>query len=183
MKNYSLENIELRSEKIRSIVGNIPASLLRYEVIIVSIILLFLIILLFFIPYNESYSVKLELSNENQKLNQVTDSSGLIHIDYTGNTSNKLKFNAYVKKDIAKKIVIGYKVDVNASNFCYKINFEGIISRTYSLGDIFRIEIECNNIMMLHEYYFNNSDLEGTIILYNQSLYKYFLLSGKLKKH
>lgn len=185
MKNCNLENIELRSEKIRSIIGNIPASLLRYEVVIVLIILLFLFILLFFIPYNESYSVKLELSNENQKLNQVTDSKGLNHIDYTDNISNKLKFKAYVEKDIAKKIVIGQKVDVNASNFWCKINFEAIVSRTYPLseGDLFKIEIESNNFMIFHEHFFYNSDFEGTVILSSQSLYRYFLLSRKLKKH
>ena len=44
------KNFELRSEKVRSIVGQIPSSLVRYGITIIGIVLLFLLVIAYFLP-------------------------------------------------------------------------------------------------------------------------------------
>jgi len=50
------KNFELRSEKVRSIVGQIPSSLVRYGITIIGIVLLFLFVIAYFLPYKQVYS-------------------------------------------------------------------------------------------------------------------------------
>lgn len=50
------KNFELRSEKVRSIVGQIPSSLVRYGITIIGIVLLFLFAIAYFLPYKQVYS-------------------------------------------------------------------------------------------------------------------------------
>lgn len=49
-------NYELRSEKVRSIVGQIPPALVRYGTIILFAVLLALFGIAYFVPYNQVYS-------------------------------------------------------------------------------------------------------------------------------
>ena len=54
--NYELnkdfdENMELRSEKVRQILGEIPSSLMRWGLVIMAIILLGLILVVCLVPY------------------------------------------------------------------------------------------------------------------------------------
>ena len=49
-------SFELRSEKVRSIVGQIPSSLVRYGIMIVGVVLLCLLIVAYFLPYKQVYS-------------------------------------------------------------------------------------------------------------------------------
>ena len=46
---------ELRSEKVRSIVGQIPSSLVRYGITAIGAILLFLLAVAYFLPYKQVY--------------------------------------------------------------------------------------------------------------------------------
>lgn len=47
---------ELRSEKVRSIVGQIPSSLVRYGIAIIGIVLVVLFVVAYFLPYKKVYS-------------------------------------------------------------------------------------------------------------------------------
>lgn len=47
---------ELRSEKVRSIVGQIPSSLVRYGITIIGTVLLYLFVVAYFLPYKKVYS-------------------------------------------------------------------------------------------------------------------------------
>lgn len=55
------KNIELRSEKVRNIVGKVPPLLLRTGIAVISIILISLLITAYFIPYREYRTVEVEL--------------------------------------------------------------------------------------------------------------------------
>jgi hypothetical protein len=57
----SNRDIELRSEKVRNIVGKVPPLLLRLGIAVISIILIFLLIAAYFIPYREYRTVEVEL--------------------------------------------------------------------------------------------------------------------------
>lgn len=49
-------NFELRSEKVRSIVGQIPSSLARYGITAIGFVLLCLLTVAYFLPYKQVYS-------------------------------------------------------------------------------------------------------------------------------
>lgn len=48
------DNIELRSEKVRNIIGKVPPSIIRTGITVISLILLLLLSGAFFVPYPES---------------------------------------------------------------------------------------------------------------------------------
>ena len=58
--------IELRSEKIRHIIGEIPSRIVRYGITIITIVLLVLLVGAYFIPYPETISAKIEMTDRQQ---------------------------------------------------------------------------------------------------------------------
>ena len=58
--------IELRSEKIRHIIGEIPSRIVRYGITIITIVLLVLLVGAYFIPYPETISAKVQMTNAHQ---------------------------------------------------------------------------------------------------------------------
>ena len=58
--------IELRSEKVRHIIGEIPSRIVRYGITIITIVILGLLTGAYFIPYPENISAKIEMANEHQ---------------------------------------------------------------------------------------------------------------------
>ena len=53
-KNESHDKIELRSEKVRNLLGEIPPSLVRWGTLIIVAILLVLLLVVCFMPYPHS---------------------------------------------------------------------------------------------------------------------------------
>ena len=49
-------SFELRSEKVRSIVGQIPSSLVRYGTAVIGLVLAVLLAVFYFLPYRKVYS-------------------------------------------------------------------------------------------------------------------------------
>lgn len=58
--------IELRSEKVRHIIGEIPSKIVRYGITIITIVILGLLAGAYFIPYPETISAKVQMANANQ---------------------------------------------------------------------------------------------------------------------
>ena len=58
--------IELRSEKVRHIIGEIPSRIVRYGITIITIVMLGLLIGTYFIPYPETISAKVHMTNAHQ---------------------------------------------------------------------------------------------------------------------
>ena len=58
--------IELRSEKVRHIIGEIPSGIVRYGITIITIVLLVLLVGAYFIPYPETISAKVQMTNTYQ---------------------------------------------------------------------------------------------------------------------
>ena len=54
-ENKQERSFELRSEKVRSIVGQIPSSLVRYGITAIGATLLFLLAVAYFLPYKQVY--------------------------------------------------------------------------------------------------------------------------------
>ena len=55
-KNKQERSFELRSEKVRSIVGQIPSSLVRHGITAIGVVLLCLLAVAYFLPYKQVYS-------------------------------------------------------------------------------------------------------------------------------
>ena len=53
--------IELRSEKVRNIIGEIPSGIVRYGITIITIVILVLLVGAYFIPYPETISAKVHM--------------------------------------------------------------------------------------------------------------------------
>ena len=58
--------IELRSEKVRHIIGEIPSRIVRYGITIITIVILGLLVGAYFIPYPETISAKVQMTNARQ---------------------------------------------------------------------------------------------------------------------
>lgn len=58
--------IELRSEKVRHIIGDIPPRIVRYGITIITIVILGLLVGAYFIPYPEAISAKVQMTNAHQ---------------------------------------------------------------------------------------------------------------------
>lgn len=58
--------IELRSEKVRHIIGEIPSRIVRYGITIITIVILGLLIGAYFIPYPETISAKVHMISTHQ---------------------------------------------------------------------------------------------------------------------
>lgn len=56
--------IELRSEKVRNIIGQVPSVLLRYGISIIGISLLMLVAIAAFIPYQPSFSTEIKVTQD-----------------------------------------------------------------------------------------------------------------------
>ena len=60
------DNIELRSEKIRNIIGKVPPRLIRVGITDIAFILSALILAAFFVPYPESVKVPVVITGRNE---------------------------------------------------------------------------------------------------------------------
>ena len=58
--------IELRSEKVRHIIGEIPSRIVRYGITIITIVILGLLVGAYFIPYPETISARIEMTDMHQ---------------------------------------------------------------------------------------------------------------------
>lgn len=57
----SRKEIELRSEKVRNIIGKIPPLILRIGIAVISLVIVLVLILAYFIPYPQYYNATFEM--------------------------------------------------------------------------------------------------------------------------
>lgn len=61
------DKIELRSEKVRHIIGEIPSGIVRYGITIITVVVLGLLVGAYFIPYPETISARIEMADVHQE--------------------------------------------------------------------------------------------------------------------
>ncbi|MDR2651624.1 MAG: hypothetical protein LBC68_04850 [Prevotellaceae bacterium] len=94
------KNIELRSEKVRNIIGKIPPILVRYGISIVAVTLLVLFIISVIIPYRETLNLSISIHEKsNMKLIKSVH-SGTIIIDTVGSQKDTLQAYMQNKNNI-----------------------------------------------------------------------------------
>ena len=60
------DKIELRSEKVRHIIGEIPSRIVRYGITVITIVVLILLVGAYFIPYPETVGARIEMADARQ---------------------------------------------------------------------------------------------------------------------
>ncbi len=91
-------DIELRSEKVRNIVGKIPPVLLRAGTTVISIIILAVLILAYLIPYPEYRDITVELYSDTPAVAERAADEGLFDASIREQHVNRGKFigNMYI---------------------------------------------------------------------------------------
>lgn len=52
-----IDKIELRSEKVRKIIGNMPSGFIRYGISIITCILILLFVICYYVPYEGAKNI------------------------------------------------------------------------------------------------------------------------------
>lgn len=89
------KNIELRSEKVRSIIGQVPPVLLRYGIALIGVILLLLVVMAAFIPYQESLPISAEMETSPNSVLLRASQSGHILWESKSRVVNKGEILGY----------------------------------------------------------------------------------------
>ena len=84
--------IELRSEKVRHIIGEIPSRIVRYGITVITIVILGLLVGAYFIPYPETISAKVQMTNAYQ--GAITIPYKYVNTIASGMTAN-IEFDGY----------------------------------------------------------------------------------------
>lgn len=152
--------IELRSEKVRNIIGKIPSVLIRYGTIIIGLALLSVAVVSAFIPYRETIPVRISIERSESAI--------------LGKT--------LVSKDRLTKMHTGNKVAINDPQLGYLEAKVTGISLTPVLEDGFMREVEIAFVQSSSSEEIQNGDvMEGRIILSDVSVLKRFLFSVGIK--
>lgn len=120
--------IELRSEKVRHIIGEIPSKIVRYGITIITIVILGLLVGGYFIPYPETISAKVQMTNAHQ---------GTIAVPY--------KYVNWVTKGMTANIEFeGYDAETyGAANGT--ITATSHTSRQTAAGSVFTAQVRITN--------------------------------------
>ncbi|MDR3226321.1 MAG: hypothetical protein LBT56_01440 [Prevotellaceae bacterium] len=89
------KNIELRSEKVRNIVGKIPPALVRYAMTIIAFVLITLFIISLIIPYRETINLSISIHSEPQAEFVKATNDGIIIIDTVFDNNEKTEIIVY----------------------------------------------------------------------------------------
>lgn len=65
-KTMEDDKIELRSEKVRQIIGEIPSGIVRYSIMIITVVVLVVLVGAYFIHYPEYINATIQMTNANQ---------------------------------------------------------------------------------------------------------------------
>ena len=153
--------IELRSEKDRNVIGQIPPVLLRYGISIIGLSLLMLICILAFIPYQPSIETEITVT-------QTT--SGTLH--YTAkipqNTiKSKMEFTK-IKLETSEEFLLPKYYQIDNIFDVVEISENG----TWQTATLSPIDIASDKILLTSPI-----KLSGKILLEKQSVMKWLILT------
>jgi hypothetical protein len=164
------KEIELRSEKVRNIVGQIPPVLLRRGITIISLVLLVLLVSAYFVPYPETvhFDIALQSREDTEIIRGAGYCSPLI--------KSKLKEGQMVNMEL-----LGYPSTLFGL-VEGRISTISPISETNTSGEpVFKIEILFPGELQTSYHqtipYYPQMQGTGTVLLSNEPILKRFILS------
>lgn len=112
-----MDSIELRSEKVRSIIGKVPPRLIRSGTLVLFIVFFLLLISSYFFPYSETIVVPVQIEEYQTQTTHIT--------------SNSYIAIAFVPIDIQSKVAVGQKSVIEIEG--YNKNTHGqLVSEVYN---------------------------------------------------
>lgn len=112
-----MDSIELRSEKVRSIIGKVPPRLIRSGTLVLFIVFFLLLISSYFFPYSETIVVPVQIDKYQTQTTHIT--------------SNSCIAIAFVPIDIQSKVAVGQKSVIEIEG--YNKNTHGqLVSEVYN---------------------------------------------------
>lgn len=112
-----MDSIELRSEKVRNIIGKVPPRLIRSGTLILFIVFLLLLIGSYFFPYSETIVVPVQIEESQTQITHITSKSYIAV--------------AFVPIDIQSKVAVRQKLVIEIEG--YNKNTHGqLMSEVYS---------------------------------------------------
>jgi hypothetical protein len=120
-------NIELRSEKVRNIIGQISSRIVRIGISVIFVVVFSLLVGAYLFKFNRTIDLQAELYSENNKINYTIDlPKDKIKYVFGGqkitiHVHDQVSFNTTVQK-------IGTTLHVNKHHVYYKV--QGVISNT-----------------------------------------------------
>lgn len=165
MKKY--ENIELRSEKTRSIIGKIPSSLIRSGITIIALILLSLTMALYYIPYPENIQIKTRI------ISTKTGNKAISYIPYEYITKIKKRMPVQIELEGYPSHMFG-----TLEGYISNINTEALKNEGHNL---FKITIDIKNKNQIKIK--NGLTGLGYILVSNDSILIYIFENLLKKQH
>ena len=114
---YSQKKIELRSEKVRNIIGQVPNLLLRKGITIISLVIIGLIFITYFLPYSEVVSVRVHIYTIPQYEIITASNNGRLQFDQLQKV-NQLQILGYLKSDRDSVVIIKSPIDGTVIENC-----------------------------------------------------------------
>ncbi|MEI8272156.1 MAG: hypothetical protein WCG08_06000 [Paludibacter sp.] len=112
-----MEKIELRSEKVRNLIGRIPPKIIRSGTLVLFVVFLSLLISSYFFPYSETITVPVQIKE--------------YQISTTHSLTKSYIAIAFVPIDIQSKIIVGQKSFIEIEGY-NKNTYGQIVSSIYS---------------------------------------------------
>lgn len=112
-----IENIELRSEKTRHIIGMVPSGIVRYGTLIISLIIIALLVAAYFIPYLDNLQANamvVEAEDGGYQIQAYVPYSYVSTIQE--GMSAEIEFEGYPSADYGYVSAIIYHIDRNVYN-------------------------------------------------------------------
>lgn len=151
MDNNLDRNIELRSEKVRNVIGQIPPVLLRYGTMIICIALVVMILLAAVIPYEEVLPIEVKIE--------------------TVQSQGKMIGEAYISGYDIDKVAMGQKVIILAPKYGNIVGSVSHISSSLLVGDSVRIWINMDSSISMPR----GSKFAGRLVISRIPILKRFL--------
>lgn len=107
------KNIELRSEKVRNIIGQVPSILLRYGIALIGIVIVFLVGIAALIPYQENLPISARI--------ETSPNSVLLRASHSGHVLWESK-----SKIVSKGEILGYEQNQD-SLFVIRASLSGML--------------------------------------------------------
>lgn len=137
-----IDNIELRSEKTRHIIGMVPSGIVRYGTLIITIIITVLLAVSYFVPYPENLQ-----ADASVVINADGDAKICTYVPYSylnaihGGMSAEIEIEGYPSADYGYLSAIVSRIDKNIYSFdghnCFMIELNIQIRNNIELyGDM-----------------------------------------------
>lgn len=156
MEEEKTSQIELRSEKVRNIIGRIPSVFVRYGTLMIVLALFILIVVAAFVPYRETIPVKITVAKSNAGL---TGKSAVSKSDVT-------------KISLGNKIVINDQLLGHLEGSIVEISPQPLSENGYK-----REITMCFTQQTLQKDIHPGDVMDGQIVLSDMPVLKKFLLS------